>query len=192
MEIQSNFSLLVLFRRISFISYYCQHTGWQWIPFIKGLLAFDNRYYSDMHTTIDKGITMSSIRTDVARLNLMERVHNSLRYCDCFELLVECPWQNVPGFWSSEKMYSRFRPWKNVPQSKCPLEMVRRVKCPLSSIGKIQIKWDWRLDDVVIQAYIDRHLSCLNRGFIYEWKQWSKNKSKLLHYDYLCLFDIYW
>ncbi len=39
---------------------------------------------NDIHTTIDQCITMSSIRTDDARLNLMERVQNSLRYCDFF------------------------------------------------------------------------------------------------------------
>jgi hypothetical protein len=35
---------------------------------------------NDIHTTMDKGITMSSIRTDVTQLNLMERVQNSLTY----------------------------------------------------------------------------------------------------------------
>ncbi len=39
---------------------------------------------NDIHTTMDKGITMSSIRTDVTQLNLMERVQNSLTYCDFF------------------------------------------------------------------------------------------------------------
>ncbi len=36
-----------------------------------------------IHTTVYKGIVMSSIGTDVAGLNLMERVESSLTYFDC-------------------------------------------------------------------------------------------------------------
>jgi hypothetical protein len=44
---------------------------------------------NDIHTTINKGITMSSIRTDVAQLKLVERVQNSLTYYDFFQWITQ-------------------------------------------------------------------------------------------------------